>query len=96
MRLCVGLIGTLYAKTSREDFGVGFGEEGVMEFANYFGGIVFFDYEGQVNFGGALGDHADFFVFEKAENFGGYARSFAEVFSYQADYGFAAFVFYVG
>src|SRR5580698_7071054 len=79
-----------------EDFGVEVAEEGFVQALDYFGDFVFFDDEGEVDFGCALGDHADFFVGEFAEDQSGDAGGVAQVFSDQADDGFAAFVFYVG
>src|SRR5580698_7890650 len=79
-----------------EDFGVEVAEEGFVQALDYFGDFVFFDDEGEIDFGCTLGDHADFFVGEFAEYEGGDAGGVAQVFSDQADDGFAAFVFYVG
>src|ERR1039458_6127133 len=82
--------------TLREHFRVCFGEEGVVETADYLGGVVFLDHERQIYFGSALGDHADLRIFEQAENLGGDAGCLPKVLADQADDGFAAFVLHVG
>ena len=80
----------------REDFRVGFGEEGVVQAADYFGGVVFFDHESQVNFRRALRDHANLHVFQQAENLGGDAGRVAQVLAHQADDGLASLILHVG
>ena len=47
---------------SREDLGVDFREEGFVEALDHFGDFVLFDHEGEIDFRGTLGDHADLFV----------------------------------
>src|ERR1035438_71658 len=54
----------------REYFWVQFREKCFVQALDYVGDFVFFDHERQVDFRGALGDHANLFVGELAENQG--------------------------
>src|ERR1017187_3407931 len=80
----------------REYFWVQFREKCFVQALDYVGDFVFFDHERQVDFRGALGDHANLFVGELAENQGCNSGRVAQILADQADDGFAALVFYVG
>jgi len=78
-----------------EHFRISLGKESVVQAPDYFGRVVFFYHEGQINFGGALRDHADLHILKNAEDLGGDSGCFAQIFAYQTDDRLSAFVFYV-
>ena len=63
-----------------------------MQALNHAGDFVFFDYKREVDFRGALGNHADFLVGELAKNQRGDAGCIAQVLTDEAHDGFAALV----
>ena len=76
--------------------GSGCGEEGGVEGADGFFDVFFVDHEGHVDFAGTLRNHADVDVGDGGEDAAGDAVVAADVLAYEADEGFAAFVFDVG
>ena len=60
--------GTLGPKESREHFLIQFREERFVQALDHIGHFVFFDHEREINFRGALRDHANLFVGEFAEH----------------------------
>src|ERR1019366_169851 len=71
----------------REYFWVQFREKCFVQALDYVGDFVFFDHERQVDFRGALGDHANLFVGELAENQGCNSGRVAQILADQADDG---------